>query len=273
MLAGTPAKSVCFTKSSEFSFLPANLDGATLPPSGEPDFFLDLFSSTPPLLHLFKFHVDFTTTSTSKFSVPISISIPSFTAACNGGTYIPQAGTKQLLDSLGDRLMFRLAYRNFGTHESLVVNHSVKSSLAASGVRWYEIRNPNGTPAVFQQSTFTSGSNSLWMGSIEMDKAGDMALGFSESSSSIHPSIAYTGRVLTDPLNTMESPALIFAGTGSQTGGTPNGGSRWGDYSSMAIDPSDDCTFWYVNQDIPTNGLFNFKTPLASLKFSTFKQR
>jgi len=274
MLAGTSAKSVCFTKSpnpsgSEFSFLPANLDGATLPPSGEPDFFLDLFSSTS--LHLFKFHVDFTTTSNSKFTGPISIGVPSFTEACNGGTCIPQTGTKQQLDSLGDRLMFRLAYRNFSTHESLVVNHSVKSSLAASGVRWYEIRSPNGTPAVFQQSTFTSGGNSLWMASIEMDKAGDMALGFSESSSSIHPSIAYTGRVPTDPLNTMESPALIFAGTGSQTGGTPNGGSRWGDYSSMAIDPSDDCTFWYVNQYIPTNGLFNFKTRLASLKFPTCK--
>jgi len=163
--------------------------------------------------------------------------------------------------------MFRLAYRNFGTHESLVVNHSVKTSAAAAGVRWYEIRSPNATPSIFQQGTFINGSNALWMGSIAMDKLGDMALGFSESSSSIHPSIAYTGRVPTDPTNTMESPALIFAGTGSQTGGTANGGSRWGDYTSMVIDPSDDCTFWYVNQYIPSNGLFNFHTRLASLRF------
>ncbi len=274
MLAGTSAKAVCFTKSPssfEFSFLPASLDGATLPPSGEPDFFLDLFTSTS--LHLFRFHVDFTTTTNSKFSGPISIAVASFTPACNSnsGTCIPQAGTKQQLDSLGDRLMFRLAYRNLGTHESLVVNHSVKSSLAASGVRWYEIRSPNGTPSLFQQSTFISGSNSLWMGSIAMDKVGDMALGFSESSGTIHPSIAYTGRVPTDPTNTMESLALIFAGTGSQTGGTPNGGSRWGDYTSMVIDPSDDCTFWYVNQYIPANGLFNFNTRLASFKFATCK--
>ena len=276
MLAGTTAKSVCFTKSPntlEFSFLPSNLDGATLPPSGEPDFFLDLFSSTS--LHLFRFHVDFTTTTNSKFSGPISIAVASFTPACNSnsnkGTCIPQAGTTQPLDSLGDRLMFRLAYRNFGTHESLVVNHSVKTSTAPAGVRWYEIRNPNGTPSVFQQSTLTSGGTSLWMGSIAMDKLGDMALGFSESSGTKHPSIAYTGRVPTDPTNTMESLALIFAGTGSQTGGTPNGGSRWGDYTSMVIDPSDDCTFWYVNQYIPTNGLFNFRTRLASFKFATCK--
>jgi hypothetical protein len=134
-------------------------------------------------------------------------------------------------------------------------------------VRWYEIRNPNGTPSVFQQSTLTSGSTSLWMGSIAMDKMGDMALGFSESSSSIHPSIYYTGRVPTDPTNTMESPALIFAGTGSQTGGTQNGGNRWGDYTSMVIDPSDDCTFWYVNQYYATNSSFNFQTRLASLRF------
>jgi hypothetical protein len=267
MLAGTSAKAVCFTNASEFSFLPANLDGATPPPSGEPDFFLDLFSSTS--LHLFRFHVDFTTTSNSKFSGPISIAVASFTPACNGGTCIPQASTGQKLDSLGDRLMFRLAYRNFGTHESLVVNHSVKTSAAAAGVRWYEIRSPNATPVVFQQSTFISGSNSLWMGSIAMDKLGDMALGFSESSSSIHPSIAYTGRVPTDPLNTMESLALIFAGTGSQTGGTQNGGNRWGDYTSMVIDPSDDCTFWYVNQYYGANKPFdfNFRTRLASLRF------
>jgi hypothetical protein len=271
MLNGASAKVVCFTKSSEFSFLPASLDGAAFPPSGEPDFFLDLYLFSSTSLHLFRFHVDFVTPANSRFTGPVSIAVAGFTMACNGGTCIPQAGTKQQLDSLGDRLMFRLAYRNFGTHESLVVNHSVKSSAAPSGLRWYEIRNPNGTPTVFQQSTFTSGSNSLWMGSIAMDKVGDMALGFSESSGSIHPSIAYTGRVPTDPTNTMESPALIFAGGGSQTGGTPNGGSRWGDYSSMVIDPSDDCTFWYVNQYIPANGLWNFHTRLASFKFPSCK--
>jgi len=176
-------------------------------------------------------------------------------------------GTTDLLDSLGDRLMHRLAYRNFTTHESLVVNHAVKTSVAAAGVRWYEIRNPNGTPVLSQQSTLTSGSTSLWMGSIAMDKMGDMALGFSESSSALHPSIAFTGRVPTDPLNTMEAPATIFAGTGSQTGGTANGGNRWGDYSAMAIDPEDDCTFWYVNEYLAANGNFNFHTRLASLKF------
>ena len=265
MLAGTAAKAICFTNANEFSFLPADLDGAMAPAVGEPNFFVDLFSSNA--LHLFKFHVDFTTPSKSKFTGPTAIAVTSFTQACAAtGTCIPQTGTTDQLDSLGDRLMFRLAYRNFGSHESLVVNHAAQTSVAASGVRWYEIRNPNGTPVVFQQGTLTSGSTSLWMGSIAMDKVGDLALGFSESSSTIHPTVAFTGRVPSDPPGTMEGIAVIFAGKGSQTG---NGGNRWGDYSGMAIDPSSDCTFWYVNEYIPSNGNFNFHTRIASFKFPT----
>jgi hypothetical protein len=268
MLAGTAAKAICFTNVNEFSFLPSDLDGATAPAVGEPNFFVDLFSTNA--LHLFKFHVDFTTPSNSRFTGPIAIAVPSFTQACAAtGTCIPQLGTSDQLDSLGDRLMFRLAYRNLGTHESLVANHAAKTSVAASGVRWYEIRNPNVTPVVFQQGTLTSGSTSLWMGSIAMDKVGDLALGFSESSSTIHPTVAFTGRTPSDPLGTMEGISIIFAGKGSQTGGTVNGGNRWGDYNGMAIDPSNDCTFWYVNEYIPSNGNFNFHTRIASFKFPT----
>jgi hypothetical protein len=266
MLKGAKTKVVCFQNSSEFALLPSNLDGAAMPPSGEPNFFVDLSSSTS--LHLFRFHVDFAKPKNSKFTGPVSIPVKAFTMACGGGTCIPQPGTTQKLDSLGDRLMFRLAYRNFGDHETLVASHSVQSSKAVSGERWYEIRNPNGTPKVFQQGTVTHGSDSLWMGSIAMDKDGDMALGFSESnSSSVHPSLSFTGRVPTDPPNTMESVARIFTAKGSATDA-----NRWGDYSSMVIDPSDDCTFWYVNQYIPKTAPKNaitFHTRLASLKFPT----
>jgi hypothetical protein len=152
--------------------------------------------------------------------------------------------------------------RHLGSHESLVVNHSVQTSLAPSGVRWYEIRRPNQTPFVFQQGTFTDNDTSVWMASIAMDHAGDIGLGFSQSSGSIHPSIAFTGRVSSDPLDTMGLPTLIFSGNGSQVGV-----SRWGDYSGLAIDPVDDCTFWYVNQYYPANSLFRFHTRVASFKF------
>ena len=268
MLAGTAANAICFTNANEFSLLPSDLDGATAPAFGEPNFFVNLFSSSA--LHLFKFHVDFTTPGNSRFTGPVTIAVKSFTQACAAtGTCIPQLGTSTQLDSLGDRLMFRLAYRNFGSHESLVINHAAKTSVAASGVRWYEIRNLNATPVVSQQGTLTNGGTSLWMGSIAMDKVGDVALGFSESSGTIHPTVAFTGRIPSDPLGTMEGINVIFAGKGSQTGGTANGGNRWGDYSGMAIDPSNDCTFWYVNEYIPSNGNFNFHTRIASFKFPT----
>jgi hypothetical protein len=102
------------------------------------------------------------------------------------------------------------------------------------------------------------------MGSIAMDKLGDIALGYSVSSGSIHPAIRYTGRVPGDALGSMESEATIVQGNGSQTTGL----ARWGDYSSMAIDPSDDCTFWYTTEYIQANGTFNWSTRIASFKFS-----
>lgn len=267
MLVGTSAKAICFTKTTEFSFLPSDWDGVSSPPpGGRPNFFVDLFSTTA--LHMYKFHVDFVTPTNSKFTGPVAITVPGFTPACSPSfTCIPQGGTTQKLDSLGDRLMFRLPYRNFGTFESLVITHSVRTSTAASGIRWYEIRTPNGTPTVFQKGTFGAGSTSLWMGSIAMDKIRDIAVGFSKSSSTTHPGIGYTGRIPSDPFGSLETAATIFTGAGSQTGGATKGGNRWGDYSALVLDPVDDCTFWYVNQYIPTNGSFNFHTRLASFKF------
>jgi hypothetical protein len=206
--------------------------------------------------------VDWTNGNNSTFTKAASISVSPFSQACGGGTCIPQPDTTQQLDSLGDRLMFRVAYRNFGDHESLVTNHSVTAN-GGVGVRWYEIRNPSGSPVLYQQGTFAPDSQYRWMGSIAMDHSGDIALGYSLSSSSTHPSIRYTGRMPTDPPGTMEEEREIVAGTGSQT----NGLNRWGDYSSMSIDPIDDCTFYYTNQYIPSDGSFNWNTQIASFRF------
>ncbi len=260
MMAGKHTSVVCFSNPNEFAFLPSDLDGSNLPPIGQPNFYVDL--ATTSSLHLYRFHVDFSTPGNSTFTGPTTIRIRPFSPACGGGVCIPQAGTKQKLDSLGDRLMFRLAYRNMLTHESLLVNHSVRTNAAPSGVRWYEIRDPDEAPAIFQEGTVQDGDLSLWMGSIAMDKTGDIAVGFSESSKSTHPAVAFTGRVPSDPQNAMETPALIWQGKGSQVRA-----DRWGDYSSLAIDPSDDCTFWYVNQYMPSTGVVNFHTRVASFKF------
>jgi fibronectin type 3 domain-containing protein len=213
-------------------------------------------------LNLWKFHVDWSTPANSTFSGPTSIPVASFSTACNGGTCIPQAGTTQQLDSLADRLMYRLAYRNFGDHESLVVNHSVTAGSVA-GIRWYELRNPGGVPSVYQQGTYAPDSTHRWMGSIAMDRVGDIAVGYSASSSVISPGIRYTGRGPGDPLGTLQAETTVLTGGGSQLSGL----SRWGDYSSMSIDPVDDCTFWYTNEYLNNSGTFNWSTWIVSFKF------
>ncbi|NOZ93874.1 MAG: PQQ-binding-like beta-propeller repeat protein [Acidobacteria bacterium] len=261
MLTGGSATQQCFGPYSAYGgLLPSDLDGSTLPPSGSPNYVLAFGTNS---LLLWKFHVDWTTPSNSSFNGPTTISVASFSEACGGGTCIPQQGTTAQLDSLADRLMYRLAYRNFGTYESLVVNHSVSGSSASSAVRWYELRDPNGTPTVYQSGTYEPDSTSRWMGSIAMDHMGNMAVGYSASSSSMYPSIWYAGRLVSDPVGTLpQAESVIVTGSGYH-----NGNSRWGDYSSMSIDPSDDCTFWYTQEYYVTSGSFDWHTRVASFKY------
>ena len=134
-----------------------------------------------------------------------------------------------------------------------------------TGVRWYEIRSPGTTPVVFQQSTYAPDTNFRWMGSIAMDKLGDIAVGYSVSSSALRPAIRYTGRLSGDALNTLQAETSIIEGTGSQSGSNL---ARWGDYSEMTIDPVDDCTFWYTTEYLKNTGAFNWSTRIASFKFS-----
>ncbi len=269
MLAGNSAGMQCFSAGGDASILPSDLDGdsgapgtTAAPPAGSPDYYID-FSSTNAL-NLWKFHVDWTTPSNSTFTGPVSIPVASFTEACGGGACVPQAGTTTELDSLGDRLMYRFAYRNFGTYESLVVSQSVNTGSGNTGVRWYEIRDPESqTPTLYQQGTYAPDSNYRWMPSIAEDEAGDIALGYSVSSGTMSPSISFTGRVPTDQIDTMESENSIVTGSGYQSGSS----NRWGDYSDMSIDPTDDCTFWYTTEYTETSGSFNWSTRVASFKF------
>ena len=260
MVAGLSATQVCFNTSTAYGgLLPADLDGTTPPPAGAPNYVVAL-GATSTTLATWKFHVDFVTPGNSTFTGPTAITVPTYTEACSGGRCIPQSGGGQL-DSLADRLMYRAAYRNFGDHEALVVNHSVTAG-AGVGVRWYELRGLAGiTPALFQVSTYAPDSSYRWMGSMAMDGAGNIALGYSVSSSTIKPQIRFTGRLKDDALGAMTlGETTVIAGTGAQ-GSTL---SRWGDYSSMSIDPVDDCTFWYTNQYLAANGTFNWRTRVAS---------
>jgi len=265
MLAGTAATQQCFNVSSSFGgLLPSDLDGATPPPVGSPNYVVALGASANQLAY-WKFHVDWATPANTSLTGPSTLATAAYAAACAAGTCIPQAGTSQRLDSLADRLMYRLAYRNFGDHQSLVVNHSVTAG-SSTGLRWYELRpDVSHNLSIFQQGTYAPDANYRWMGSIAQDQAGNMALGFSLSGASIHPEIHYTGRLAGDPAGAMtQGDGTIINGAGSQTGSSL---SRWGDYSSMAVDPSDDCTFFYTQQYIPSNGAFNWSTRIASFRF------
>ncbi len=262
MLAGNASPGqICFTLANDGNYLPADLDGSTPPADGTPGSFLTY--ETLSSLRIWQLTPNFATPASSTLTQATpDLAVTAFTELCGGGTCVPQSGTSNQLDSLADRPMYRLAYRNFGDHQALVFNHSV-----TAGPRWYELRAGSGAAAafsVYQQGTFAPDATYRWMGSAAMDQAGDLALGYSASSGSVHPAVRYSGRVPGDPLNTLESELSIIEGTGSQT----NGLHRWGDYSSLRIDPSDDCTFWYINEYLKADGAFNWSTRVGSFKFT-----
>jgi pre-peptidase len=264
MLTGAPATQQCFSTSTSFGgLLPADLDGTFLPPAGAPNPVVALGATSTSLAY-WKFHVDWATPANSTFTGPTTLTVPSYTEACGAsGTCIPQSGGGSL-DSLSDRLMYRAAYRTFADgHHSIVTNHAVTVGTNV-GLRWYELRvDAASNLSVFQSGTYAPDAAFRWMGSAAMDQAGNIALGFSTSSSTTKPSIRYTGRLAGDATGTMtQGEGIVITGAGAQ-GSTL---SRWGDYSSLQIDPVDDCTFWYANEYIPANGTFNWKTRIASFK-------
>jgi hypothetical protein len=272
MLAGQAASMICFQQPSTVSsLLPSDLDGSTLPPAGSPNYFVGLADSTH--LNLFQFHADFANPNNSTFTGPTLVSVAPYSEICARATTvacIPEPNPGEKVDGLSDRVMFRLAYRNYGDHESLVVNHTIAGG-ALAGVRWYEIRNPGSTPAVFQQGTLVDPNINYWLGSIAMDKVGNLALGFSASGKQLPPSIYVAGRSPLDPAGILSGPLVIAGGQGVQT----QSFKRWGDYSSMTLDPTDDCTFWYTNEYYPVAGnfSFNWSTHVGSFKFDSCKGR
>jgi hypothetical protein len=246
--------------------LPADLDGATPPPAGAPGIFANFGANT---LNFWRYHVDWTNPANSALSGPTTLAVAPFNQLCPATwSCVPQPGTTIGLDGLGDRLMYRLAYRNFGDHESLVVNHSVDVGNGAAGLRWYEARSapPQAPVRLYQQGTYAPDATNRWLGSIAMDKQGDIALGYTVSSGSVYPGIRYTGRLAGDPLGTLpQGEATLISGSGSQIGTA----SRWGDYAMMAVDPADDCTFWLTHEYVQTTGLKTWQTRVGAFKFRT----
>jgi hypothetical protein len=269
LLSGAPAAVRCRDFGTDYGpILPSDLDGTMAPPAGSPNYLMSLdFSDDGNGDHLVMWRFSFAKMSLSS---PITIPVAPFTIACPslyGGPCVRQPSPGERLDALGDRLMYRLAYRNFGTREALVVNHSVQQPGAPTdgpvGVRWYEIRNPAGNVGVYQQGTWAPDGLDRWMGSIAMDRMGNIALGYSVSGASTAPGVRYTGRLRSEPLGRLEPEAVIVNGGGVQVD-TYN---RWGDYSAMSVDPVHDCNFWYTQQYIKQTGSFNWNTRIAQFRF------
>jgi hypothetical protein len=272
------------------SLIPADLDGTTPPPSGRDEFMVSIenpvndgTTMTSSTFNLWDFHVDWTTPANSSFTLVVpSPAVTTYTPGCylfiTGAPALtncvpePFEITGQTIDSVGDRFMPRFAYRNFGTHESFLVSHTVQTGLDAvhnplqTGVRWYELRDSgSGTPSVYQEGTINP-DNSLFrfLPSIAQDKVGNAAVGYSFSNSLTNPGIAFSYW----DLGTIGAPTTevtIFKGPSEEVT-TATGRGQWGTYSSMTVDPVDDCTFWYVNEYWPTTSdwatrIANFKIP------------
>jgi hypothetical protein len=265
--------------------LPAHFEGMNNPPGGSPGYFVEVDDSSwfnPPLandtISLWKAHVNWTAgtfTVGSGGNPDLQFAVANFTPLpCVGVTRncIPQPGTTQKLDSLGDRAMYRLQYRNYGSYESMVFNHTVLADVSGdrAGIRWYELRKDSGHPDwyLYQQGTYGPADGIYrWMGSAAQDHVGNLAVGYSLSDgTSTYPSIGYAGRLAGDPLGTLpQSEIILQAGGGYQSGS----GARWGDYSSMSVDPVDDCTFWYTQEYIQTSGTTPWRTRIGAFKFAS----
>lgn len=294
MIAGAkPAAPVCEQPTVApiqygfYHLMPADLDGSTLPPAGSPNYqimFAHLQGTSDYHLYLFKFHVNFANPSLSTFSGAIQVDSTAFNLyapACQAGVNncIPQpppANSGNTVDSVGGYMMYRFAYRNLGSHESLVATQAVNhKGLKQVGIRWYEVRTPNTKPKLYQSGFFTADTNIYrWLGSAAMDNKGNLAMGYSISSGmqnpvpsfNGNPGIGITARLASDPINTIPAANEIIA---YQALGVEVGPKRrWGAYSSIVVDPVDDCTFWYVNQYLPTVSE-NWSTQIVSFKVNS----
>ena len=258
-------------------WLPSDLDGQVLPPDGSPNVFVGTMNVAAgrgaPFdgLNIFEFSIEWNDTPTASFGLTAQLEVEDFNSLfpCSPGprNCIPQPATTNKIDVLSfrQRPTWRLAYRNFGSFESLVTNQSVQAQPGIAGVRWYEIRRVGGRYSVHQQATFSpeDGVN-RWMGSAAMDRRGDIALGYSVSNATdVFPGIRFTARLSSDPVDEMTlGEGVVINGSGSQLGPSP----RWGDYTSLNIDPTDDCTFWYVNEYYAVSSARGWQTRIASFR-------
>ena len=273
MLAGQPAAMVYFDLASVDpnlgGMLPSDLDGPA-PPPGAPNVYAQMDDdgqgAPADRLQLWRFQVNWAAPGSSTFTGQTFLPVTPFDSnlCATSRSCIPQPDTTRRLDALADRLMYRLQYRNFGTHDSLVVNQTVDvDGTDHAGVRWYEIRNPATAPVLYQHGTFAPDALHRWMASAAMDSAGNLAIAYNAGGATLSPSIRYAARLASDPLGVLgQGENDLIHGSGSQT----HSASRWGDYSMLTVDPVDGCTFWATAEYMAVTSEAGWQTRIGAFR-------
>jgi hypothetical protein len=275
MLAGQPATEQCIVIDGVNFLNNADIDGRKLPPPGAPNIMMatggtqlkKIFDDDG--IYYWKVHVDWNNPANTKADGPVKIKVAPYHYLCNGqlSSCVPQPGTERRLDVQGDKIMQRLVYRKVGGHESIVAAHSVAAQGGGGGVRWYEFRlDKKRDPVLYQQGTYAPGGFYRWMPSIAMDQKGDIGVGYSFGGVPNFAGQRFAAREADDPKGQLTLRETVLAkGEASQTNTL-----RWEDYTTTAMDPSDDCTFWYVG-DYLKEGDPAYRTRIGSFRLPNCK--
>ena len=274
MLAGQPATEQCITIDGVNFLNNADIDGRKLPPPGSPNIMMaaggtqlkGIFNDDG--IYFWKVHVDWKNPANTKATGPTKIPVALYHYLCNGQltSCVPQPDTERRLDVQGDKIMTRLVYRRVGGHESIVAAHSV-ATRGGGGVRWYEFRlDKNRDPVLYQEGTYGPGGFYRWMPSIAVDKKGDIGVGYSFGGLPSFPGQRFAARRVDDPKGELALHETVLAEGGASQKNT----LRWEDYTTTAMDPSDDCTFWYVG-DYLKEGDTSYRTKIGSFRLPSCK--
>jgi len=271
MLAGGDARELCFVIDGVNFLNNADVDGTREPPRGAPNIMLAAGGTQlekkmeDSVLLAWSVHVDWSAPERSTLTGPRQIPVAPYHYLCDGQltSCVPQPGAERRLDAQGDKLMARVVYRRIGGHESIVAVHSVNTTAGGGGVRWYELRlDARRDPFVYQQSTYAPDSAYRWMASAAMDARGDLGIGYSFGGPGEFAGQRFAGRLAGDPKGKLTLHETVIAqGEGVQTSTL-----RWEDYAQTAVDPSDDCTIWYVG-DYIKRGAPSYSTRIAGVRF------
>ncbi|HZS45606.1 MAG TPA: hypothetical protein VFC63_10920 [Blastocatellia bacterium] len=270
MLKGEPASEQCVIIDGVNFLNNADIDGKDLPPPGAPNIMMaaggaqlkKVFEDNA--IFVWKFHVDWKDPAKTKVAGPEKIAVAPYHYLCDGQltNCVPQPGTDRRLDAQGDKIMARLVYRRIGNRESIVAVHSVNTSVGGGGVRWYEFRiNKDRSISLDQQGTYAPDGLYRWMASPAIDKKGNIGIGYSFGGTPNFAGQRFAGRLASDPPGQLTLAETILA-----QGEAAQNAMRWEDYTQTAIDPSDDCTIWYVG-DYLKKGATNYTSRIGAFRF------